>query len=90
MYVRGSGPLIVADVPLDRVVSLSGVDAGELARSIASGGDELAPLVMSVPTTFRTPGAFASAAVADLERRKAVTIARQSISFVRGDHGFRT
>ncbi|WP_250036068.1 DUF559 domain-containing protein [Paractinoplanes maris] len=59
--------MIVAEVPVDRVVSLPDVAVGDLARVLAGPGD-LAPLVTRAPDSCASPGAFAEAAVAELER----------------------
>ncbi len=58
----------LADVPVDRVVSLPGVRVDDLARAIAWGQGELAAIVIRPPASCATPGAFAEAAVGDLER----------------------
>src|SRR5689334_22028797 len=60
--------MIVADVPVDRVVSIADVDIDDLARVVAGGRDELAPLVIRAPDSCATPRAFAEAAVGELER----------------------
>jgi very-short-patch-repair endonuclease len=63
-----AGRTIVADIPVNRVVSLPEVDIDDLAQVLAGEPGELAPLVTRVPDSCNSPGAFAEAAVAELER----------------------
>jgi len=58
----------LSDIPVDRVVALPDADIDDLAHSLAVGGGELAPLVIRAPFRGATPGAFAEAAVEELER----------------------
>ncbi|MGK5684907.1 endonuclease domain-containing protein [Actinoplanes sp. URMC 104] len=60
--------MTLTDVPVDRVVSLSGAEVDDLASVLAGDQGEPAPLVVSPPRVCRTPAAFAEAAVGALER----------------------
>jgi very-short-patch-repair endonuclease len=85
-----SSTLDLADIPADRVVQVTGADAGTVALTVAEKGTGLAVVVAGPEQRWTTPADFVTAALTDLERVAVELLPAwlpESLSIVRPDVG---